>query len=232
MIRVLTPNSSPKTFTAYRNIFTAKTSQDLFDDIGDPEDFPVLHLHEDFTAGIDRSIAKKNRVFHYANDETTLPGVFDFIPNHANLGRFNDKDFGIWYGAIDEQTSARESAYWIKILFKEDLAKNSEVMIDRKMFSARIDAGAWIDLCGLEKNHPDLIHREDYSFCRSLGRQLKEEGIESFWTPSVRNEGGICSPILAPDVISEERVLYFLHFTFRSDGSLLLTRDQDEIIAL
>jgi hypothetical protein len=218
------PEPEKLSFLAYRNIYTIKTSQSLFDDLVDPEDFPVLQTWDNASSQIDHSAPALQRNFQYGNYAGTL---FVFEQLNWRLGRFSDGSFGVWYGAKDEQTSIMEGLYWSYKINKEDIAQSKRpVIIDRKMFEADCDSARAVDLFKLPEIS-DQLTSEDYVFCQELGLHAVKEGIGMYLTPSARNSAGVCVPVFDSKVIRKDRMLYFCHFTFFPNGQVQITTDKD-----
>ena len=220
------PKPFSKKFTAYRNIYTIKDSEEIYDDIVDPEDYGIIYAWDQKASGIDHDQPKARRVFQYGDLGETL-GVFDRI--NWKYGRFGDgEDYGVWYGALEEETSIREACYWRYQLIKNDLMyAKGPISTDRKMFEASCFTKKGIDLRKIVNKYPKIIDKKDYSFCHTLGQYAVSNRIELYFSLSVREPNGTCVPIFAPNVIQEDQVLYFLHFTFFQNGKMQITRDRD-----
>lgn len=219
------PEPRPRSFESFRNIYTIKTTQDLFDDLVEIDEIPVLQSWDNATSQIQHGVAAKERVFQYGKAAETI-GVFE--KTNWRPGRFGDgMSHGVWYGALEEETSILEALYWVYRNSREDIAiSQSPVIIDRKMLAAEIDAPRTIDLRTLAEHSASLIG-DDYSFCRSLGGQAIQDQIDLFLTPSARNKGGTCTPVFTPSAIKSDRTIYYLHFTFTQDGEVQITTDED-----
>lgn len=218
------PKKQSISLTAFRNIYTIKASQDLFDDLADAEDFPTLQAWDNATSQIDHSKPLLQRNFQYGEVESTI-AVFNELKWRP--GRFGDGTYGVWYGARDKHTSIMESLFWSYRFAKEDIAKSRlPVVIDRKMFEAECKSDSAVDLTGLSAFLMNLTS-EDYEFCQALGAFAVRSKIELYLSPSARNAGGICMPVFNSEAIQSDRMLYFFHFTFTSDGKAQITTDED-----
>lgn len=210
----------------YRNILTIKESQHLFDDLVDQEDIPILQAWDNQTSLINHQIPQINRTFQYA---TTFQTHYLFQEVGWRRGRFgNGKTYGVWYGALEEETSIKETLYWSRMFAKNFLEKKESITIDRKMYSAQCVSEKSVDLRSLVKNYPKIVHKTDYSFCHQLGEYAVKNKIGLYLTPSVRNPGGTCAPVFSVDVIKKENFSYYMHYTFYQDGRACVTRDKDE----
>lgn len=212
--------------TSYRNIYTCKEQQSLFDDLIDPKDIPLLQSWDNATSGIDHTKPKIMRVFQYGDISTTLQA---FDRSQWRGGRFGDGlSYGVWYGALEEETSVIETLFRSFQNFRTDiLASKEPVTVDRKMFKAECVSNRAVDLRGLEGSHPKLVDENNYDFCRELGAYAVKNQIGFFLTPSVRRAGGTCTPVFDAGVIKKEEFVYFFHFTFYGSKRAVITRDSD-----
>ena len=192
---------------AFRNIATCDPTQDLYDDIVDPEDFELLFEIEGRTQGIDKSQPGKNRCFQYGNiDRSTL-----CFERFFSWGRFGAGNYGVWYGALEEETSIAETSYKRPEIDKNDF-ENSEgpIVQCRRMFKASLDAKLSIDTRTIAKIQSHLTS-DDYSFCQNLGEQAIENNIDMFLTPSARRTGGICTPVFSGETaVSDQAIRSYL----------------------
>ncbi|HMQ11689.1 MAG TPA: RES family NAD+ phosphorylase [Oligoflexia bacterium] len=208
---------------SYRNITTCFPSQDLLDDLSlDESDKVVLQYWENKTSNIDHSIAQLNRVFQYGDTTSTL-AIFDQL--QWNVGRFNTADFGVWYGALEAETSEIEALHWFYQHEKERLVyAKTDIHRDRKMFKAKIKAEQAFDLRARKEIDQKQLISENYSYTQSLAQAARASGVELFLAPSARNLGGNCTPIFKREVIVEDQIIYYLRFTLTKQGEVYKTK--------
>lgn len=205
---------------AYRNIYTVSPSQSLFDDLLDEDDFPVAQAWDIETAQIPKG-SKTSRPIEYGNKHDSL---FVFKKINPGQTRFSDGTFGVWYGAIEEQTSLVETYFW---LFKEvqpDLksAKNGRIRKHRRMFLADLDHDRAINLTMFHKEFPDLTNPINYEFCNRLGKFACENKVGMFSSPSAREHKGNCVPVFDPDAIKSDAFQYDYYLTFEAESKTIL----------
>lgn len=216
----------------FRNIYTIKNSQNLFDELCDTaEEKSVLDYWSEQSSFIDHTKPQQYRFAQYAEIESS-----PFPPTHEILApflkacasRFSDGSFGVWYSALDEQTTISETLYWTYKLWKKDIeqAKNPYIT-DRKVFKAKIKTTKLSNLIPYSSQFPDLLHKENYNFCRTIGKKAKQNAIEALLTLSVRHEGGKCMPIFVPEAIKQVQFIRYWHYTFYKNGQYLVTKDKD-----
>ncbi|KAB8029190.1 RES family NAD+ phosphorylase [Fluviispira multicolorata] len=208
--------------SAFRNIYTIIDSQDLFDDLieSTPHKNEILRKIESMTSDISHTEPQKNRVFSYGDISNSIGNIF--IPPYGE-GRFGDGvHYGIWYGALEEDTSVNESLYhqWKRAMnaFRQKGSKN-EIITERKMFKAVLNSSKCVDLRNELALKVQLISN-DYSVCRKIGTFLYKNNFSMLLSPSARNVGGTCSPVLSGKVILKENFIYYLRITFHRDGRI------------
>ncbi|MCI5073199.1 RES family NAD+ phosphorylase [bacterium] len=208
---------------SYRNITTCFPSQDLLDDLNlDESDKAVVQYWENKTSNIDHSISQVNRVFQYGDTTSTL-AIFDQI--QWNIGRFNTADFGVWYGALEAETSEIEALHWFYQHEKERLPQaKTDIHRDRKMFKAKIKTGKAIDLRTKKEIDQKQLIGENYGYTQNLAKVARASGVELFFTPSARNLGGNCTPIFKREAILEDQIIYYLRFTLTKKGEVYKTK--------
>lgn len=197
------PNPRHWSGSAYRNIATCDPSQDLYDDLVDPEDYGTLFQLESLTQGIDQDPIHRNRCFQYGEIDRSTVCFEKFF----GWSRFSDGTFGVWYGAMDEATSIRETSYKRPEIDSNDFKNaNGPIIQCRRLFRAELSAKRSVALTEKNEIYPSLIS-EEYSFCQQLGIKAVKEGIDMYFTPSARNQGGVCTPVFAKHVILNDTAL-------------------------
>src|ERR1700737_3446447 len=96
------PEPEERELKVFRNIYTIKTSQDLFDDLVELDEQPILQTWENATSQIDHTASPTERNFQYGNYRNTL---FVFEQVNWTPGRFSDGSFGVLDGAKAHKTS-------------------------------------------------------------------------------------------------------------------------------
>ena len=208
--------SGPSEFTAYRSIATCDPSQHIFDDIADSDDWEWLQHADNSSSGIDHTESQLYRFIQYGNIENSL---LCFEEKFWKWGRFGAGDYGVWYGALDEQTSIQETLHYRPELDKNDFKNAKDPIIQaRRLFKADIDASTYADLKPYVQAHPRLIHPNDYSFCQQLGSYAVVSKLDLFLTESVRNKNGTCVPVFNSNIISDKPIQTYFNY-FPLDGS-------------
>src|ERR1039457_3295834 len=142
-----------------RNIKGIRISEDLFDDLGDTSDYAFAHAAESRDT-ISSNQALITRPFDYGAAIT-----YPFIQSNWQRTRFSDGMlYGVWYGALDIETTIHESAFhWKRFVLDSFPSETVEVIADRRVISARC-SGILVSLVGKEKKWPALIDQGNYSF--------------------------------------------------------------------
>lgn len=208
--------SGARQFEAYRNIATCDPTQALYDDLVDEDEAAVLEYIDNRSSGIDHLQPNHSRFEQYGRIEDSL---LCFDEKFWRWGRYSDGTFGVWYGALEEETSIQETLYHRPEIDRNDLLNTKDPIIQaRRMFKADLTATRHANLLPLQSRYPMILHPTDYSFCQTLGRTLKQKALDMFLVPSVRKVGGTCIPVLNANIIRDRPVRTYF-FIFPLDGS-------------
>jgi hypothetical protein len=204
----LEPGALP---AVYRNIATCYPSQDLFDDLVDDDQITTLQRIDSATSGIDHQLPAKCRTFQYRELETSL---FVFSQPSWWGGRFSDGSYGVWYGALEEETSIAETLYWSARFVEPDLRNTKNpITRDRRLFQASLRHDCTADLRVCSAYREQLTDPTDYTFCRQIGREAVAQKAGWLLSPSARYPTGTCVPVFTPEAIVSEKTLAFVRFT-------------------
>jgi hypothetical protein len=122
-------------------------------------------------------------------------------PPAFSKGRFGDGNQPVFYSALEMETCEEEVRHHLKdAIAAVPLARFFQFIACD--FSAVI-----LDLCGRERDHPELVSKtqDGYSFCQALALTARNDGIQAFHTPSARRTGGICTPIFSRPALANAR---------------------------
>ena len=221
-LEVKLPSKEKIELKVYRNIATCSPSQYLFDDLVDSqEEFDILFDAEATACDVDKVLPGEYRCQQYGNIDNSL---LCFDEDFWAWGRFGNGSFGVWYSALEEETSIQETLHHRPEIDKNDLEHaNGPIIQDRRMFSAFLSMHDSIDLRGLEKKYPKIIDPLDYGFCQKIGKIAVDSGFGSFQTYSVRNLGGTCVPVFDPGIIEDKKNYDYWNF-FPKDGDPFATK--------
>lgn len=211
----------------FRNVVTARVSQDLFDDLSDE---PAA-----WQAAISLEVASKpwpyesrqpvvDRPFEEAEFLSAV--MYPFEPGHWSASRFSRGDFGVWYGSKDMDTTIHETVYhWRQGLLADAGWDDLDgVAMERRMHRVNC-ATHLIDLTNQVERWPDL-RSNDYAFCHDIGNQVHEEGHPGLWTCSARCEGSNAA-LFTPKPLSAPGTVCFLTYVIEGAG-VSVYRDQQE----
>lgn len=192
-----------------RNIPAIRQSQNLFDDLSlDPADWDLAIAAE----SAERTPAPAVLVTGPFDYGTVVSYSFDSA-NWAQT-RFSDGRFyGVWYGAIELETTVYETAWhWSRFVLDSFAAEDREINTDRRVFNARCDA-LLVDLRGREVVYPDLVNRRSYEFTHQVGRYAHSQGLNGLLYRSARC-AGTNAAILRPERLTNVRDRAFLTYRF------------------
>src|SRR5688572_10923178 len=190
-----------------RNIKGIRVSQDLFDDLArDAADRAVAIAAESATH-IPSAAPLISRPFDYGTVIT-----YPFVPHNWQATRYSDGlSFGVWYGALELQTTVYETAFhWYRFVRDSFASLNREIVGERRVFQVLCQA-ILIDVRDKGAVEPRLVDRRDYSFTQQFGRYLRDRAQSGLLAPSARARGSTAA-ILRPEVLSDVRDLCFLTY--------------------
>jgi hypothetical protein len=153
------------------------------------------------------SIADAKTALALADAPVTPDGVVAYAFNkHGSpptfaKGRFGDGSYPVFYSALEMKTCVEEVRHRLK-------DARAAAPIDRYFqFIACDFSGVVLELCGKEKDHPELVSKTEdgYPFCQALAADARNSGIDSLHTPSARNAGGICTPIFSRPALANPK---------------------------
>ena len=187
-----------------RNIKGIRVSQDLFDDLTrDAPDRAVAIAAEGATR-LPSAAPLITRPFDYGTVIT-----YPFVPHNWHATRYSDGlRYGVWYGALELETTVRETLYHWHRFVTDSFALDREIVGERRVFQVRCEA-ILIDLRGA--NEPRLVDHADYSFTQQLGSYLSQRAQSGLLAPSARGPG-TAAAILRPEALSDVRDLCYLTY--------------------
>jgi hypothetical protein len=204
---------------AVRIIRSVHPPIDLFEDIADPEDWPLLISAEQKTnprlmaniGNIDL-IPPARRVGGHGASYLMAPFT------HASTdrpSRFSRGRFGVLYVGREFQTALLETAHHHAVF----MANTHEPAGWTSQFrEIRLDIRADLhDLRGGDPAHDEALNPGEYNQAQSLGERLYATASEGLVYPSVRNPTGECVGLFYPDLASH--VTQGGHFDYHWNGT-------------
>ena len=208
---MIAPETIAATFVAWpgavRIIRSLYPSIDLFEDIADPADWPLLIAAEQKTnprlmesVGNLDLVPPERRVSGYGASYLMAPFT------HASMdrpSRFSDGRYGVLYVGRAFEVALFETVYHhgnFMAATHEPAGWTSQfreivVDVDATLHDLRGNDGVY---CSLRDSH-------DYTPPQILGRTLHDKGVDGVVYPSVRYEGGECSGLFYPDLVTNPR---------------------------
>lgn len=180
---------------------------DLFEDIADPDDWPLLASAEQKTnPRLMETIGNLDLV--PADRRVGGPGATYLMAafTHASpdrSSRFSDGRFGVLYAGDRFEVALMETIHHharFMTATGEDPGWTSqfrELVLD---VNARLH-----DLRGGDPAFEPLFHPEDYGPGQALGHALRAAGSDGLVYPSVRRPGGECAALFYPDLATNVR---------------------------
>lgn len=202
------PFDSPRAavlWTAARRIIrTAYPPIDLFEDIADPADWPLLIAAEQRTnprlvdsVGALDLVPPRRRVG--GPGSTYLMAPFTHVsPDRPS--RFSDGVFGVLYVAESFETALLETVHHHG-LFMARTGERPGWTSQFRELRMKVDAQL-IDLRVDPASHPQLLRSQDYQASQAFGQAARGQGADGVVYPSQRRSGGECAGLFYPDLAS------------------------------
>jgi hypothetical protein len=199
---------------------------DLFEDISDPADWPLLISAEQKTnPRLMESIGNLDLV--PPGRRVAGPGASFLMAHFTHVSmdrpnRFSSGSFGILYVGNSFEVALFETVHHHSLFMARTnepagwTSQFREIVLD---IDARLH-----DLRGREANHSAALDPGDYSPGQALGARLRATGSDGLIYPSVRFEGGECAGLFYPDRASNP--VQGRHLDYHWDGARVdLVRD-------
>lgn len=189
---------------------------DLFEDIADPRDWPLLISAEQKTnPRLMESIGRLDLV--PPERRVSGPGASYLMApfTHATTdrpSRFSDGSFGVLYVAEQAETALFETIHHHACFMR---ATNEAAGWTSQFREIVLDLDA--ELAELRGDAPEgVLASDDYAAAQGLGASLRAAGLEGVVYPSVRRPGGDCAGLFYPDRCSHVR--QGRHLDYHWDG--------------
>lgn len=198
-----------------RNIVSLRKSIDLFADlVARPADTRVLMEHELATKPTREPIPIISRPFEEADLYDPIRAAIEWPFEHPCRTRYSDGSFGVWYGARTLETSIWETAYHFRRdTLASEIAARSRVPIYQERRVHRVRCSAMlVDLRALCAEEPRLLDPDDYSYCQTLGAQLRAAALPGVQSLSARHAGGEIAGVFRREALSDPRDVCYLTY--------------------
>jgi hypothetical protein len=187
---------------AVRIIRSVHPPIDLFEDIADPADWPLLISAEQKTnprlmetiGNID--LVPTERRVGGAGASYLMAPFTHVSPDRPS--RFSDGSFGVLYAGDRFEVALLETIHHHGRFMARTNQPAGWTSQFREM-DLRV-AGDVRDLRGREPAHSRALDPDDYRVAQALGAQLRAAGADGIVYPSIRCEGGECAGLFYPDL--------------------------------
>ena len=180
---------------------------DLFEDIADPADWPLLIAAEQKTnPRLMESIGRLDLV--PAQRRVSGPGASYLMApfTHASTdrpSRFSDGSFGVLYVAREFETALFETIHHHALFMARTAEKPGWTSQFREIV---IDVAGFLhDIRGAGRVFARLLDPADYTDSQELGAVLRSSRSDGLVYPSTRSAGGECVALFYPDLASNAR---------------------------
>jgi hypothetical protein len=210
----------------YRNVVSLRETEDLFDDLIDDASVTAVAYATEIKVKASLPNGKIPRSFHYS----TAIG-YPFVTEPFMASRYGDGTFPVWYGALELETTIRETVF--HMVRDVDAIEAVSEVVERERAVYRVGCQALlITLEDKEKDYPGLVS-DSYAFTQEIGRRLHREGHPGLLAPSARHRGKLNSVILNESMLSDPHNYCYLLYRYdtrlrrvdveRTVGDIMLT---------
>ncbi len=212
------PVSDVKWDGAVRIIRSIYPPIDLFEDIADPADWPLLISAEQKTnprimenIGNLDLVPEDRRVG--GNGATYLMAPFTHVSTDRK-SRFSAGIYGVLYAGNIFEVALLETVHH----HANFMARTNEAPGWTSQFREIVlNIDAWVhDLRGQNPDHAAALHPDDYRTSQMLAAQLRDAGSNGIAYPSIRRERGECVGLFYPDLASNP--IQGRHLDYHWDG--------------
>jgi hypothetical protein len=191
---------------------------DLFEDVADPEDWPLLIAAEMKTnPRLAETIGKLDLV--PPERRVSGPGASYLMAPFTHVSperpsRFSDGQFGVLYLGRSFETALAETIHHHEVFMATTrqmpgwTSQFRELLID-------VD-GMLHDLRGEQSSFSIFLSPSDYTKAQNLGAVLRNTGTDGIAYPSVRDAGGECVALFHPNIASN--VIQGRHLDYHWNG--------------
>ena len=191
---------------------------DLFEDIADPADWPLL---------ISAEMKTNPRIMETVGNLDLVPPDRRVSGPNASIlmapfthvstdrpSRFSDGSYGVLYAGRTFETALFETIHH----HGRFMAATGEAPGWTSQFrEIVVDIDAILhDVRGDDAGYADLRDGDDYAVPQALGRDLRASGSNGIAWPSVRHKGGDCAGLFWPDIATNPRQAR--HLDYHWDG--------------
>jgi RES domain len=211
---------------AVRFIRSVHPPIDLFEDIADPADWPLLISAEQKTnPRLMENLGNLDLV--PADRRVAGPGASYLMAPFTHVSadrpsRFSAGDFGVLYAGNFFEVALFETVHH----HSRFMARTNETTGWTSQFrEIALDVDARLhDLRGRDPRHSAALDPDDYAASQALGAQLRSAGSDGLAYPSIRCAGGECVGLFYPDRASNP--IQGRHLDYHWDGARVdLIRD-------
>jgi hypothetical protein len=199
---------------------------DVFEDIADPADWPLLISVEQKTnPRLTESVGNLDLV--PAKRRRSGPGASYLMAPFTHVSadrpsRFSAGAFGVLYAGDSFEVALFETVFH----HSRFMARTNESAGWTSQFrELALDVAARLhDLRGRDPRHSAALDPDDYTASQALGSRLRASGSDGLVYPSVRRQGGACVGLFYPDGAANP--IQGRHLAYHWDGARVdLIRD-------
>ncbi len=203
----------------HRNIVSLRKSADLFADlVDDPAHAAILSDHEMATKLVFAPQPIIARPFEDADVYDPIAHAIAWPFEHPAASRYSAGRFGVWYGAGSIETAVHETVHHFrKNTLASEIARSSTkpIVQERRVHLVHCNA-ALVDLRPVVKQEKRLVDPDDYTYCQSLGAELRAAFQPGVITKSARHRSGEVVGVFVREALKDPRDVCYLTYVLDS----------------
>ena len=203
----------------HRNIVSLRKSADLFADlVDDPAHAEILSDHEMSTKLVSAPQPIIARPFEDADVYDPIAHAIAWPFEHPAASRYSAGRFGVWYGAGSIETAVHETVHHFrKNTLASEIARSSTkpIVQERRVHLVHCNA-ALVDLRPVVKQEKRLVDPDDYTYCQSLGAELRAAFQPGVITKSARHRSGEVVGVFVREALKDPRDVCYLTYVLDS----------------
>ncbi|MFO7306076.1 MAG: RES family NAD+ phosphorylase [Gammaproteobacteria bacterium] len=199
----------------YRNIVSLRKSADLFADlVEDPAHAAILAEHELATKLASAPQPIIARPFEDAELYDPIAQAIAWPFEHPAASRYSTGRYGVWYGAGTMETSVHETVYHFRknTLASEAARETAKPIVQERRVHLVHCSAALVDLRPLVQADKRLVDPDDYTYCQSLGAELRAAFQPGVLTKSARHRNGDVIAVFVREALSNPRDVCYLTY--------------------
>jgi hypothetical protein len=136
----------------------------------------------------------------------STPFRYPPLPHGSRFGTRFER--GIWYGSLEQRATLAEVAYYRLLFVEGSNAALTPLELELTLFRVRVRTRRGVDLTAspFAAHESEISSKTRYQSSHSLGRAMRDAGVEAFRYRSARDaQGGVNLAVIQPRAFAEKK---------------------------